>query len=298
MTETFCIFIVVVLLIFYIIDFKHGLEHFKSEQIYENKYLNDPNKINQYIKQKEDEESKLKFKVNSLTSINKIQSNLIHSMNIDEIGEVYGSTCKTKLSKNKTYVNNPQLIQSVSSESVKKNFTSRELSKNKKKHSDINNGSIYRNINKSVSEASRNKYNKKNPNLQKVNFSPIINTESKYKLYHNSLFTPNPAPKLYSENKPIIDQTINTNIQNYINKGIQSVPIDYANPSNTSVENIDLTKINMKGKTIKEIYDEITQDSRLDLQKNLDDLQAFNNRNDYMLGEKYGTTRFDTYALA
>ena len=53
----------------------------------------------------------------------------------------------------------------------------------------------------------------------------------------------------------------------------------------------------MKGRTIKDIYDEITNDSRLDLQKNLDNLEVINNRNDYILGEQYGSTRFDTYAL-
>lgn len=272
MTETFCIFIVVILVFFYIIDVKHGMEHFKSEQKYEQKYLNDPNKINQFIKQKEEEESKLKYRVDSLTSINKIQSNTIYS-NKKQVKDI------------QTYVNHPQIINKT--QLIDK--TQRNQSEEKNKYSDINIGLTHKNFNKS---------NKKNPNLQKVNFNPIVsNPESKYKLYHDSLFTPNPAPKLYNEHDPIIDQTINTNIQNYINKGIQSVPIDYANPSNTSAENIDLGKVNMKGKTIKEIYDEITQDSRLDLQKNLDDLQAFNNRNDYMLGEKYGATRFDTYAL-
>ena len=287
MTETFCIFIVVVLLIFYIIDFKYGREHFKSEQIYKNKYLNDPNKINQYIKEKEDEEAKSKFKVNSLTSINKIQSNTVQIMDLNEQGKTYVSDpIFNKHGKNNMGPNYDIYIKNKKNEINSENIF-------KQKHSTINDGNIYRNIN----EIKLNKY-KKNPNLQKVNFNPVAtNPESKYKLYHDSLFTPNPAPKLYSENKPVVDQTINTNIQNYINKGIQSVPIDYANPSNTAVEEIDLKKISMKGKTIKDIYDEITQDSRLDLQKNLDDLQAFNNRNDYMLGEKYGTTRFDTYAL-
>lgn len=287
MSETFCIFIVVLLLIFYIIDLKYGREHFKSEQIYKSKYLNDPNKINQYIKEKEDEEAKSKFKVNSLTSINKIQSNTVQIMDLNELSKTHvNDPIFNKQTKNNMGPNYDIYIKNKKNEINDENIF-------KQKHSTINDGNIYRNIN----EIKLNKY-KKNPNLQKVNFNPVAtNPESKYKLYHDSLFTPNPAPKLYSENKPVVDQTINTNIQNYINKGIQSVPLDYANPSNTAVEEIDLKKISMKGKTIKDIYDEITQDSRLDLQKNLDDLQAFNNRNDYMLGEKYGTTRFDTYAL-
>ena len=81
----------------------------------------------------------------------------------------------------------------------------------------------------------------------------------------------------------------------YTNNGIQSLPTDYSNDPNIS--QIDLKSINMSGRTIKDIYDDITNDSRLELQKNLDDLQAFSNRNDYNLGEKYGATRFDTYAV-
>ena len=40
MTNTFIIFIVVILLILYIVDFKQNLEKFKTELIYNQKYLN------------------------------------------------------------------------------------------------------------------------------------------------------------------------------------------------------------------------------------------------------------------
>ena len=334
MTRTFCIFIIVILLILYIIDFKQKLvkssyssnlnklskiEQFKSEILYTQNYLNDPNKINNYRKQKEIDENKSKYKINSLTSVNKIQSNEIQSMNLDEMGE-----------KDKLYVNlsnnlNKDKIYNVYNDKNYLNFIKNqqlehdEYNKYKLINSDINNGDIYRKSAKHSAKHST-KHSTEHSNLisiqsykedsnkqiiqkvkekvkEKVKFNPIIsNPESKYKLYHDSLFTPKSAPKLYSENTPIVDQSINTNIIDYVNKGKQSIPIDYENPSNT-VDNINISNINMKGRTIKDIYDEITNDSRLDLQKNLDNLEVINNRNDYILGEKYGSTRFDTYAL-
>ena len=53
----------------------------------------------------------------------------------------------------------------------------------------------------------------------------------------------------------------------------------------------------MTGQTIKQIYDEITNDNRLNLQQNLDNLEAYTNRSDFIIGEKYGATRFDTYSV-
>jgi hypothetical protein len=289
MTNTFCLLVTIVLIIFYIIDFKYA-ESFKNELIYEQKYLNDPNKIIKYMSDRENRENrenreskKNGRKNDSLTSVNKIQSNNVNNIYpilTEKIKSNNGISKKHKEPKGPNYdiyLKNSEIEQN---EKIKFDLL----------HSTISGGQLYRNSTTISCQ--------KNPNLQKVNFKLVAqNPESKYKLYHDSLFTPNPAPKLYSENKPIIDQTISINIMDYANKGKQSVPIDYANPSNVKVEDKNLNTINTRGKTIKDIYDEITQDGRLDLQKNLDDLQAFNNRNDYVLGEKYGTTRFDTYAI-
>ena len=81
-----------------------------------------------------------------------------------------------------------------------------------------------------------------------------------------------PAEKIIDKNKPIIDQTISQNIMSYVN---------------------NLTK----KKTIKEIYDDITNDGRLTLQQNLNDLEANDSGTQFIIGEKYGTTQFDTYSL-
>jgi hypothetical protein len=51
-------------------------------------------------------------------------------------------------------------------------------------------------------------------------------------------------------------------------------------------------------RTIKEIYDELTNDNHFALQQNLDDLEAKDFRNDYNINEKYGATRFDTYSVS
>ena len=48
-------------------------------------------------------------------------------------------------------------------------------------------------------------------------------------------------------------------------------------------------------KYIKDIYDDLTNDNRLELQQNLDNLDANDIRNDYIIGTKYGNTKFDTY---
>ena len=50
-------------------------------------------------------------------------------------------------------------------------------------------------------------------------------------------------------------------------------------------------------KTIKDIYDEITEDNRLKLQTNLDDLNAYDSNDNFNIKERYGHTNFDTYSI-
>jgi hypothetical protein len=90
------------------------------------------------------------------------------------------------------------------------------------------------------------------------------------------------------------DDQINNNDQiekkedlNLYNSIIDSIKDNYLKQSHT------ITPSN--NKTIKDIYDELTNDNRLALQQNLDELEANDFRNDYIIGEKYGSTRFDTY---
>ena len=154
-----------------------------------------------------------------------------------------------------------------------------------------------------------------------VKFNPIsTNPESKYKLYHDSLFTLKPSEKLINPKLPQIDQTISQNIMAYTNNNTQSnsegdeLDINILNDLYNHNKLIQSTHIANQiannerqnysnkfnnpenGRTIKEIYDNITNDGRIELQQNLDDLEAFDDGTEYVLGEKYGETRFDTYS--
>ena len=50
-------------------------------------------------------------------------------------------------------------------------------------------------------------------------------------------------------------------------------------------------------KTIKEIYDELTNDNRLKLQTNLDDLETYDTTDNYNIKGKYANSSFDTYSI-
>lgn len=119
--------------------------------------------------------------------------------------------------------------------------------------------------------------------------SKYTSQTNNHKLYGDALFTFKPAKKIISNDHPTIDQTISSNIINYIEQGIESVPDNHT---------MNGCKINnMQGKTIKQIYDDITNDNRFEFQQNLDDVEANNARDDYIIGRKYGCTRFDTYSV-
>lgn len=117
-------------------------------------------------------------------------------------------------------------------------------------------------------------YINRNKPKVKVDFNPIIkNTDNKYKLYGDNFFVPESAGKIENDDVPNIDQTVNLNIMDYVNNATS------------------------KNKTIKEIYDDLTNDNRLVLQEDLDNLQTSNINNNFIIGEKYGATRFDTYSV-
>ena len=101
-----------------------------------------------------------------------------------------------------------------------------------------------------------------------VRIDPII-TNPKYKLYgeDNLIFSKAGIIKQPTD----IDQSTNINIMNHTN--------------------------NNQGKTIKDIYDEITNDNRLDLQQDLDNLSAYDSADNYNIDKNYGATQFDTYSI-
>jgi hypothetical protein len=105
---------------------------------------------------------------------------------------------------------------------------------------------------------------------QKIKFNPVVSNNSKYKLYGDNFMVSQPAGKI--DCKYDFNQLINTNIINHVNKSDDD-------------------------KTIRDIYNEMTNDHRLEYQQNLDELEGYNDRSDYEIsyGTKYGSTRFDTF---
>lgn len=148
-------------------------------------------------------------------------------------------------------------------------------------------------------------FKKEKSSCQTLKFDPIsVNIDSKYKLYGDVNLDFKEGGRIYLDNKPNIDQTVDINIKNYINNNevIEFNDIQYKPDLNIYNHIISLNQDNQEiqqnnNKTIKDIYDELTNDNRLELQKNLDDLEAFDGRNDYKINEKYGATRFDTYSI-
>jgi len=147
-------------------------------------------------------------------------------------------------------------------------------------------------------------FKKEKSTCQILKFNPIsINIDSKYKLYGDVNLNFKESGRIFLDNKPNIDQTIDTNIKNYINNNevnkyndTQFKP-DYNLYNQIISLNKDQGILQNKEKTIKDIYDELTNDNRLELQQNLDDLDAYDIRDDYNINNKYGTTRFDTYSV-
>jgi hypothetical protein len=105
---------------------------------------------------------------------------------------------------------------------------------------------------------------------QKIKFNPVISNNLKYKLYGDNFMVSQPAGKI--DCKYDFNQLINTNIINHVNKSDDD-------------------------KTIRDIYNEMTNDHRLEYQQNLDELEGYDDRSDYEIsyGTKYGSTRFDTF---
>lgn len=109
---------------------------------------------------------------------------------------------------------------------------------------------------------------------QPIPTQPIPNKENfdinpKYKLYGDDNLDFKRAGIIKDPTN--IDQTVNINITNHTNNGIN--------------------------KTIKEIYDELTNDNRLKLQTNLDDLETYDLTDNYNIKERYANSRFDTYSI-
>jgi len=277
---------VILLIIIYILDMKikqqikKKIEKFKTSQSYKQKYLNDPKKLEKYKKI-----NKNKSIDNAFIYPNSIQTNQFGKISNEYNLNKYNSNQFGKISNNLKH-------------DIKAEIFDPELEQ------------IFNKIEKEKSY--QNQINTKNKTS--VKFNPIVeNPESRYKLYHESLFRTKPAEKLIDSNRPLIDQTISQNIMAYMNKGTETVyqdslDIKQINPTQINSTQINPTQINptqinpnnikkIKGRTIKEIYDDITNDGRMILQQNLDDLEANDKGTEFIIGEKYGATRFDTYSV-
>ena len=84
----------------------------------------------------------------------------------------------------------------------------------------------------------------------------------------------------------------------YYNKYLNNIEnysiLEYKQESKDN--NIVLDMNNFKNnQTIKSIYDELTNDNRLEY--NLDNLEANNIKENYLINNRYGTTNFDTYSI-
>jgi hypothetical protein len=253
--------ICILLLIIFILDYKtkqlkqNKKEQFKNEQIYEQKYLNDPIKLASYKAKISKYKPKYKLKIDR--SNEKSVDDSIFDQRDDKITE--------RDQKNKVLEN-------------------------------------------SIHKQKYNQIKIKSKPEQKIKFDPIIrNIEPKYKLYADNNMNFREGGKIYLNSKQNIDQNTNTNIMDFINNNkitqidtTEKIP-DF-NLYNSIISQIGQTpkpnnSIQNKGKTIKDIYDELTNDNRLELQQNMDDLCAYDNRYDFIIGEKYGATRFDTYSV-
>jgi hypothetical protein len=115
-----------------------------------------------------------------------------------------------------------------------------------------------------------------------------------YNKYLNNL-------EYYSENK-YIKKDVNENSYN-IDEYIYDIDIENKlKIIPKSIENNIILDINNsikrnKNNTIKSIYDELTNDNRLEKMDNLDNLEANNIKETYLINNRYGTTNFDTYSL-
>ena len=268
---------------------KRKIEKFKNNQSFKPTYLNNPNKLAKY---RNDLSNKNKMNVNAFTYPNSIQTNQFRTIPNQQI-----------MSKSNLNLN---IRSDKFEDQIKSEIFDPELEQIFNK---IEKEKSYQNILTKTNTTTQVKQTKSS-----VKFNPIVqNPETKYKLYHESLFRTNPAKKLIDSNKPYIDQTVSQNIMSYINDGIETVYPDNLDVNNIVIDNyneinhlankidptneINLNIKKMRGKTIKDIYDDITNDGRMNLQQNLDDLEANDRGTQFIIGEKYGATRFDTYSV-
>ena len=286
---------IILLIIIYILDMKikeqkkRKIEKFKNNQSFKPTYLNNPNKLAKY---RNDLSNKNKMNVNAFTYPNSIQTNQFRTIPNQQI-----------MSKSNLNLN---IRSDKFEDQIKSEIFDPELEQIFNK---IEKEKSYQNILTKTNTTTQVKQAKSS-----VKFNPIVqNPETKYKLYHESLFRTNPAKKLIDSNKPYIDQTISQNIMSYMNDGIETIYPDNLDVNNIVIDNyneinhsanktdptneINLNIKKMRGKTIKDIYDEITNDGRMNLQQNLDDLEANDTGTQFIIGEKYGATRFDTYSV-
>lgn len=126
-------------------------------------------------------------------------------------------------------------------------------------------------------------------NIKKIDIPANNKQNEDIQLYHDVDFYFKPTKKILDDD-PYIDQTVNTNIMNYVNNGYTSY---YDEDKNTH----NFNKIEVNNKTIGKIYDDITNDGRKQYQNNLDNLDMNSEKEYYEIDKHYGATRFETYCV-
>ena len=94
--------------------------------------------------------------------------------------------------------------------------------------------------------------------------------------------------------------------ENYIKKDIDEYKYDIDIENKLKIihkcPNNDILNINNyikknNNNTLKSIYDELTNDHRLDVMNDLENLEANSIKETYIINNRYGATNFDTYSI-
>lgn len=138
------------------------------------------------------------------------------------------------------------------------------------------------------------RYQKKHPNpdiqsniVYSANLQQI-NKQSNIKSIYNPKFTEKFNVKIDQKYKLYGEDNLN-----FKKAGIIKQPTDIDQTTNINIMNLTNNSMN---KTIKDIYDDITNDNR-NTNMNLDNLLAYDPLDNYNIDTKYGSTQFDTYSM-
>ena len=136
-----------------------------------------------------------------------------------------------------------------------------------------------------------------NPDIQSNLVSTADIQQIKKQLQMRSIYRPKTKENFKVKIDPIIKnpkyRLYGEDNLNFVKAGIIKQPTDIDQSTNINIMNHANNSIN---KTIKDIYDEITNDNR-DINVNLENLNAYDPLDNYNIDKKYGSTQFDTYSI-